>query len=331
MASKTKRIGMGLLKASVAVGLIALMVHKGYLDPSKLKSLMTPLNVVVALLLIGTNNFFASWRWVILLRGSGLRLSVGYGFSSYLMGQFFNYALPGAVGGDVVRAYYVAVDYPERRMDSVLSIALDRILGLYSFFILTLIAVVCDFNFVMGHEKIHWVAKMCLLLFIGMTVFFTITFSERLSRKFGLTYLARKIPVLHKVVEDMHRFGENPQAVAWSILVSFLGQFFTMIFFYQVAMALGETDITWRAVLFAVPMGFLVTAIPIAPAGIGVAQVAFQYLFEAYLQRPTPLGATAVTAFQIVAFTWSLVGAAFYLARKKPQNQAAMNEVAEIT
>jgi uncharacterized membrane protein YbhN (UPF0104 family) len=94
-----------------------------------------------------------------------------------------------------------------------------------------------------------------------------------------------------------------------------IAQIFTMIFFYQMAQVLNEPDITWQAILFVVPMGFVVTAVPISPAGVGVGQVAFLYLFQAYLGHPTQFGSISITVFQICSVVWALVGAGLYLRR----------------
>ncbi|MGE4132367.1 MAG: lysylphosphatidylglycerol synthase transmembrane domain-containing protein [Bdellovibrionales bacterium] len=329
MASKAKGYLSIVLKVAVAAALITFMVKSGHLDPKELWSLMTPFNVVMALLLCGMNTLMAAWRWVLLLKARGFDIGVGYGFSLSLIGMFFNHALPGAVGGDLVRGYYLVADNRERKVDSVLSIVIDRVLGLYSFFLLSLIAVAFDFNFVMSHDKIRWVALLCFAIFTGMTVFFTIAFSERLSHKVGIRHLASKIRALAHVLEAFHMFGKNRKTIAASVLVSIIGQIFTMIFFYQVAVISGETDITWNAVLFAVPMGFVVTAVPIAPAGIGVGQVAFHYLFETYLAKPTSFGTTAITAFQLAVVCWAVVGAFFYLRRKRPAELNSMTSAME--
>ncbi len=318
MASKTKSYLTIILKIAVAAGLVTFMVRSGHLDLSVLWGLMTPFNIAMALLLAGANTFLAAWRWILLLRARGFYISLGYGFSLYLIGIFFNHALPGAVGGDLVRGYYLVSDYPEHKVDSILSIVIDRALGLYSFFILSLVAVAFDYEFVMNHEQIRWVALLCLLIFLGLTVFFTIAFSERLTKLLGLHYLMGKIHSLKKAVEAFQRFGKNRKMIALSVLASIFGQVFTMIFFYQIGVISGETAITWNAVLFAVPIGFVVTAIPIAPAGIGVGQVAFHYLFQSYLDKETSFGTTAITAFQLSLATWALVGAFFYLRRRKP-------------
>lgn len=318
MASKTKSILTILLKISVAAALIWFMVSSGHLDLSVLWGLMTPFNVLMAILLCGANIFLAAWRWILLLRARGFYIGLGYGFTLYLIGIFFNHALPGAVGGDLVRGYYLVADYPERKVDSILSIVIDRALGLYSFFVLSLLAVGIDFNFVMEHDQLRWVALLCFLIFLGMTVFFAVAFSERLTRLTGLKFLMQKISALHKVIDAFQRFGEDRKIIALSVLASIFAQVFTMIFFYQIAVFSGETAITWSAIMFAVPMGFVVTAVPISPAGIGVGQVAFHYLFQLYLNKETSFGTTAITAFQLSLVTWAILGAFFYLRRRKP-------------
>lgn len=318
MATKARSAISLIVKICVAVGLIVFLVRSGHLDLKVVWELMTVPNVVLALALAGGNFFLAAWRWILLLRTRGFYLPIGNGLALYLIGMFFNFALPGAVSGDLVRGYYLVKDYPDRKVDSVLSVLIDRILGLYSFFILTLIAVVWDFDFVMSHDKIRWVAMLSFLIFLGMTGFFLIGFSARIYRFSHLHFLVEKISPLHKLMEGFQRFGKDRRMIVISLLVSILAQVFTMIFFYQIGILLNEPGLTWKAILFAVPMGFVVQAVPIAPAGIGVGQVAFLYLFRTYMNNSSNYGAVAITAFQLSVAAWSLLGAFFYVRRRKP-------------
>lgn len=313
-----KKAASLVLKIVVAVGLISYLIHSGHLDPKGLWGLMTVPNVCLALFLVGVNIFLATWRWIYLLRSCGFEISSAYGFSLYLIGIFFNHALPGAVGGDLVRGYYLVADHQERKVDSVLSVLIDRILGLYSYFFLTLFAVAWDFEFVLSHEPIRWVATLCFGLFLAMTVFFVILFSRRLSQFFGLHFFEKRVAVLHKVVVGFQRFGQSPKTIAVSVLISVVAQIVCLLFFYAFAQMSGESAVTWKSVLFAVPMGFLVTAIPISPAGVGVGQVAFLYLFQTYLQKQTQFGAASITAFQLSIACWGILGALFYLRRRGP-------------
>ena len=312
-----------LLKIAVAAGLVTWLVRSGQLDPKDLWALMTPLNVAVAVTLIGINLVIAAWRWIVLLRSRGLNISLVAGFRLYLIGVFFNHALPGAVGGDVVRGYYVVAEYPGHRLDAVLSVLIDRILGLYSFFVLTLLAVAWDFEFVRAHDEIFGIALGVLALFLGQTLFFAVVFSKRLSRACGLGFFEKRLALVHKVVSGFQRFGQDRAVIAKSVVLSLLAQVTVMSFFYLLAGPLNEPGVSWPAVLFAVPMGFLVTAVPIAPAGIGVGQWAFLYLFKSYLGHDTQFGATAVTAFQLTLLAWGLVGAVVYLRRGGPRYDPA--------
>lgn len=323
MNPKVKSTLVLLVKVAVAAALITFLVRSGHLDPKDLWELMTFKNVALALVLVGLNTAIAAWRWIILMQSRGIKIGFFNGFQLYLIGIFFNYALPGSVGGDVVRGYYLVAEYPQHKTDAILSLIIDRIMGLYSFFILTLIAVAIDFDFVIHHDKIRLIALFCFLVFVGLTLLFTITFSTRLSQLFGLGFFEKRIPAVHKLVEAFQRFGNNPQAIAVSVAVSLLAQLIGMVFFYQIGIMSGETDMTWNAVMFAVPMGFLMMAIPIAPAGVGVGQVAFAYLFQAYLNKQTQVGATTITAFQLTLVCWAIVGAALYLKRKKPRELVA--------
>jgi uncharacterized protein (TIRG00374 family) len=318
MAPKVKTWLVNIAKVLVAIGLITFMVRSGHLDPKLLWELMTPKNIAVAILLTGLTTLAAAWRWIVLLKARGFYIPFFYGMELYLIGMFFNYALPGAVSGDLVRGYYLVRDYPKHKLDAVLSILIDRVLGLYSFFILSLIAVAWDYEFVIGHEKIRWLALLCGLIFLGLTVLFTIGFSSRLYRVSRFEWIARKVPKVHTLMEGFQRFGRDRKMIALSVTSSLVAQLFSMALFYYIAVITGESDITWAAILFAVPMGFLVTALPIAPAGVGVGQVAFLYLFQTYLGHPTQFGATAITAFQLTLVVWALLGAGVYIRRRKP-------------
>jgi glycosyltransferase 2 family protein len=318
MASKLRSASSLALKIAVAVGLIVYLVRSGHLDFKVVWDMMTVPNVLIALTLAGLSVIFSAWRWIISLKARGFYIPFGYGIGLYLIGMFFSYALPGSVSGDLVRGYYLVQDYPARKMDSVLSVLIDRVLGLYSFFILTLAAVLWDWDFVMAHEKIRWIAALTFFIFLGMTLFFLLGFSGRIYRATRLEFIVNKIGPLHKVMDGFQRFGQDRKIIAVSVLVSLIAQVFTMTFFYGIGVLMHEPDVSWNAIMFAVPMGFVVTAIPIAPAGVGVGQVAFLYLFQTYMNKPSQYGAVAITAFQLAVAVWALSGVFFYLRRRKP-------------
>jgi uncharacterized membrane protein YbhN (UPF0104 family) len=81
--------------------------------------------------------------------------------------------------------------------------------------------------------------------------------------------------------------------------------------------AMGMIDVPWQAYFFVVPVGSMITAIPISPAGVGVGQAAFDALFNLYLGYNSHLGASVVTVQQMMMLLFGLIGAYFYVRRKK--------------
>jgi len=66
-----------------------------------------------------------------------------------------------------------------------------------------------------------------------------------------------------------------------------------------------------------IPMGFIIMVIPISLPGIGVEQVAFLVLFKIFTVMETTMGQTVITAFQLGLLCWGVVGAVFYIQRKR--------------
>jgi uncharacterized membrane protein YbhN (UPF0104 family) len=79
----------------------------------------------------------------------------------------------------------------------------------------------------------------------------------------------------------------------------------------------GLNSMSWATYFLVAPLGFMATAIPISPAGVGVGQAAFYYLFNLYSGEKTDLGPTVITAYQVALFAFGVVGAVFYLQRKE--------------
>ena len=77
----------------------------------------------------------AALRWHILLRSQGLALHLWHTMRIVAMGAFFATFLPGSAGGDLVRGVYIYQASHGRRTSALLSIFIDRLIGLTAFVI----------------------------------------------------------------------------------------------------------------------------------------------------------------------------------------------------
>jgi len=74
-------------------------------------------------------------RWWLLLRTQGVRINVWAAVRLHFLGLFYNNCIPGSVGGDLVRAWYVT-KHTQHRFEAALSVFVDRGIGFASSMIL---------------------------------------------------------------------------------------------------------------------------------------------------------------------------------------------------
>lgn len=300
--------------------MIAFLIERGFLDLTVLKQLATPEIVTCGLLVVGLLLLIQSWRWWILLRARQFEVSFREAWQLFLIGVFFNYALPGAIGGDVVKAFYIAKDHPKRRMEAVLTVALDRILGLYSMVAMAVMTIFINWERIESSAQLHSMAVATIVLFLVMTGFWVTAFSRRIKRWGKVEGILVRLPLGTRwlqLYQSAQAYGNARLSLLGVLALSAVVQLLSILFMVMVAHAIGEGDMPLAAYFFAVPLGSIVSSIPIAPAGLGVGQIAFLVLFQMYSGRPSLLGQTAITAFQLTSLAWGFLGAFFYLRRDR--------------
>src|ERR1043165_8545891 len=102
--------------------------------------------LVIGWLCYSVVEILAIMRWQILLRIQQIRLSWLKAGAIVMVGLFFNHFLPGGVGGDAMRLYFIFKLAPERKVGATLSVAMDRVLGLLTLLSLAGISLPLRFN-----------------------------------------------------------------------------------------------------------------------------------------------------------------------------------------
>ena len=326
MASQMKSLLVPTAKFALALSLVFWLVSQGHLDFSLLSKLLQPHLLLILTLLTGLNLLLANWRWTLLLQARGFAVRHRDTFPLYLIGLFFNYAIPGAIGGDVVKAFYLTKDHPKRKIEAVTTVAMDRLLGLYAMAMLALMAILLDLNLVLTNLRMQWVALIIFALFLAMSLFFISAFSSWLKSRPVFQIRLARLPAgatFLGLYESVHAYRAHWPVLGKTLLISLAAQFVAVFFMWVVGQALGYREVSPITYLFAVPIGFMLSALPLSPAGVGVGQMAFLFLFSLHLGTSSEVGPAVITVFQIALFAWGLVGAVFYLRRKQgPQKQS---------
>ncbi|MDG0815743.1 lysylphosphatidylglycerol synthase transmembrane domain-containing protein [Bdellovibrio svalbardensis] len=316
MIKHTKKFLLQALKIVFSAGIIYWLVSSGKLNFSALRALLAPGPAAMALSLVALNLFLASERWRVLIKSQGLKAKSWPVFKLSLIGIFFNFAMPGGVGGDVIKGYYFARQNPGSKVVAVTSILMDRVMGLFAMILMALLVMVYDMDHITHVPSLMTLFWFILALFLGFSVALAMVFSQQLYKKNILKKAINLLPLSEKFLklyESMHLYGRQGKRILWVILLSLITQSCAILFLYLVGITAGYNDISLKTYFLVAPLGFMATAIPISPAGVGVGQAAFYFLFNIYNGKTSDLGPTTITAFQVGTFLVSLLGAFFYL------------------
>lgn len=331
MVKKTKNIALQLLKILFSAGIIYWLVQSGKLNFSALRNLLTPGIILMSAAIILMNGLLTSERWRMLIKSQGINAKAWPTFKLTFIGQFFNFAMPGGVGGDVIKAYYFTRDNPGTKVVAVTSVLMDRVLGLYAMILMALIVMIYDFQHVNSVSTLMTLFWFISVLFAVFSVALVLVFSTKIYDTGVLKRVIRKLPLaekLMKLYESLHLYGNHLPRITQVIVLSLLSQSAAILFLYMVGMVSGYSDIPAKTYFLVAPLGFMATAIPISPAGVGVGQAAFYFLFNVYTGQSTEVGPTTITAFQVASFLVSLLGAFFYMRYKRPNDMSAAADMA---
>jgi glycosyltransferase 2 family protein len=89
-----------------------------------------PLFIFFALVLLLLSQVVSSWRLMGFLHAGGIPISFRSNLRLYFLGLFYNNFLPGGIGGDGYKIYFLRNTYKKPVKSIFLSIILDRISGL---------------------------------------------------------------------------------------------------------------------------------------------------------------------------------------------------------
>lgn len=282
-AARKRRLA---LAVKIAIGglLIAWLVRSGTLDLGALALFgERPTLLAADLAVFVFTTVLGGLRWRLLLRLVGVDLPVGRTMQLAYSAVFFNVALPGNIGGDVLKSIYVArAADPEQRAGVYVVALLDRLLALAG-----LVVVASALTFTRGsvwadpHQRQLATAIAALL---GATIVAPIVlllvvhrFGTRLD---GWTRGASPVKKLvARLVAVARLVSAGPTTLIIALGFAITAHLAGMLLFSALASAITGHDVSVSSMASVYPLGMLSVVLPISYAGFGVGHVAFDQLF----------------------------------------------------
>lgn len=133
------------LKISIAILIIFYLFKSGWLTKKTLTKLFRVENIpslIMSCLFFFIAQGLCTLRLLLLLKAIDLPLRFLKGFKLVMVGNFFNTVIPGMVGGDLVKGYYLVKSEKEKRGQSAGIILMDRVLGLLALIFISGISII---------------------------------------------------------------------------------------------------------------------------------------------------------------------------------------------
>lgn len=316
-----------ILKTSFAVAVIAWLVWSGRLDITQIARAGSDWPRLVAVgAFLYLQIVIMAWRWRVLSAALGFAMSPTRSFGLTMIGMLFNTAMPGAVSGDVVKAYYAAGGRPDTG-GRVASIIVDRIVGLFSLITVAVCGAAWNTRALAGNTALRGVWLMLLAILAAAAAGFAGTIMASGRAAGMLRSFSRPLPLrgaLAAFLEALAAYNRKPLVLLTAFLMSIPCHLMSCAAFGLALSAISPESMPVSAILFIVPVGLTTTALPVTPAGIGVGQAAFYALFEHAGRGQGTVGSAAFTLYQLVLILVNLSGVFFYVkySRKGPERAA---------
>ncbi|MBI2265953.1 MAG: flippase-like domain-containing protein [Armatimonadetes bacterium] len=285
-----KRWFLRVLRPALAVGILVYLYKTGQFDLSVLRNVIPRMGLfLVSIAFMWIGALLAIQRWRILVRAQDLDMSPWTAFKLSFIGFFFGAVLPGTVGGDVVKAYYVTRG-EQRKTALITPILLDRLLGLYTLLLVAAGAVLYGSVFsgadgrpgVWAQPSVKALGVSICVMFIMSTVVGALFLSRTLRRSRLVNLILQKLPfseVVIRVYDSVLAIRRHPALFLNAFVLSLSAQLLSYVCMYCLALVLDINSLGIAEYVFVLPLCNLVNAIPLTPGGFGVGEAGFRALF----------------------------------------------------
>jgi hypothetical protein len=286
--------------------------------------------LLAGLIVYGSIEFMATIRWQWLLRVQGIFLSWPRVFALVFIGIFFNFFIPGGTGGDVVKVFYLLKETPGKRTAALLSVLVDRVIGVVSLALLAGVLVLTNWAWltsVPGTLQYVWVTVIILGASLGgLHMSYVIT-------KHGWVHkLPARLPGRDKLAElalAYHLYGKAWRPTLGAFVISIAAHFGYFATFYFAGRAYADTGLdvpTFAEICAIMPIINTLAAMPISLGGVGVREGLFEIFFGQLCGVSDAVAVITSSTGYLLTLAWGLVGGVIYLFYR-PSEHARLREM----
>jgi hypothetical protein len=247
------------------------------------------------------------WR---LLAAQEIRIAPWEVIRLTFLGQLFNQIVPGTVGGDLVKAWYVARHTPHKGK-VLMTLFVDRLVGLTE---MTLLSLVMILVLVGGGADLGPLRTPMLSVAVVLalaTGAFVALFWPGLRRALRLDRLVRRLPFAEQIASAERgagQFGRRPGVLVEGLGLSLAAHVCWIAGLAAIGVGLG-LPAAWYSYFLYIPLIYIIGSVPLTPGGVGLIEHFFLVFFVASGATASQVLALALLA-RLIPLFWALPGLA---------------------
>jgi uncharacterized protein (TIRG00374 family) len=220
-------------------------------------------------------------RLSLLLSSQHLELRYAQMFRLSLIGAFFNFCVPGGLGGDASRLYYLTADHRARGFEVATVLLVDRIVALGSLLAVIVGLAALNLTLLQHSEIIRSLAILAGMGLVACVVVLAVSLSEGIRRNRAYVWLMGRFPFckLQRIPDALLAFRNHKGALVSAVLWSISGHIALAGTFLALKTALMPSAPATAVCMLAL-LGLFANQVPITPGGLGVGEAAFDKLFH---------------------------------------------------
>lgn len=314
------------LKWPVALGVLACLYFQNREGLSHLADNPKHWGLLAAAFgLCGISCLLTFVRWYLLVWSQGFEFRVRDAVRLGFLGMILSYIAPGALGGDIFKAIFLARKQSSRRTVAVATVILDRILGVLALFMVGAVATLfythleqtAELRLVAG---LLWLGSIGGLLGLAMMLHPAPAKWGWVQRLIHLPYVGHGIgDLLHGVALYQTQRG----TVGTAVVISLFAHSGLICGFYCGALAFQPWAPDLGIHFYFMPIAELFSVLIPLPGGVGALEGAVQHFYESFAagavtaEAARAAGFIAAIAFRIVQVAVVAVGTGYYLTARK--------------
>jgi uncharacterized membrane protein YbhN (UPF0104 family) len=252
-------------------------------------------------------------RWYLLVRVIEPRFTLRSTLLLGFIGYVFNLVIPGAVGGDFIKAAYL-VRMHIKKTQAIASMLIDRILGLLGLFVLAAVAGTVAWSVATPDVRklitVAWTATALGFLLLAMI------FTQALSRLLpglGSSGHGRLTGIMTELRAMSTTYRRRLDIILAGLILSVVGHALNVSAFYLMGKMLFPTGMATSLSqhFLMVPLTLFTMVVPVPFGALGVSEEAANQIGRIVGH---PGGALAMLAFRVLMYSCGLISACVYLA-----------------